>query len=122
MRLRSTVLFMTGLLLVSPVLAFPAPEGVAATLPKTQSQDVPFAAATVSEFLDSCDRDTSQCEFKLRLTLLDKLDARDATSVCIKDAHTRAPVIAWLKAHPQTHAWDPEDGIYAAYKALYPCP
>ena len=84
--------------------------------------DAPFEAATVSDFLTSCDRDTSQCDFKLRLALLNKLDTRDATSVCIKDAHTEKPVIAWLKAHQETHAMATEDGIYAAYKNLYPCP
>ena len=85
-------------------------------------QDAPFEAATVREFLASCDRDASQCTFKLRMTLLNKLATRDATSVCVKDVHTQEPVIAWLKAHPETHAMATEDGIYAAYKSLYPCP
>jgi hypothetical protein len=85
-------------------------------------QQAPFEAPTVAVFLASCDRDISQCEFKLRLALLDKLDSRDATSICTKDAHTEQPVIAWLKAHPETHAMATEDGIYAAYKSLYPCP
>ncbi len=90
--------------------------------PGARGEDAPFEAATVSDFLTSCDRDTSQCDFKLRLALLNKLDARDATSVCIKDTHTEKPVIAWLKTHPETHAMATEDGIYAAYKNLYPCP
>jgi hypothetical protein len=86
------------------------------------AQDAPFEAGTVRNFLASCDSDVSQCAFKLRLALLNKLNTRDATSVCIKDVRTQGPVIAWLKAHPETHAMATEDGIYAAYKSLYPCP
>jgi hypothetical protein len=93
-----------------------------ATAQNAALQDAPFEAATVSDFLATCNWDTSQCDFKLRLTLLNKLNARDATSVCLKDAHTHAPVIAWLKAHPETHAMATEDGIYKAYTSLYPCP
>lgn len=94
----------------------------AATAQNAAVQDAPFEAATVSDFLATCDRDTSQCDFKLRLTLLDKLNTRDATSVCLKGAHTHEPVIAWLKAHPETHPMATEDGIYTAYRSLYPCP
>lgn len=85
-------------------------------------QEAPFEAATVREFLAACDRDTSQCSFKLRMALLDNLTSRGATSICIKDAHTQAPVIAWLNAHPEIQNMATEDGIYAAYKSLYPCP
>ena len=90
--------------------------------PAASGADTPLEAATVSDFLILCNKDTSQCDFKLRLALLNKLDARDATSVCIKDAHTEKPVIAWLAAHQETHAMATEDGIYAAYRNLYPCP
>ena len=85
-------------------------------------QQAPSDAATVGEFLAACESDASQCQFKLRLALLNKLNRSNATSVCIKVAHTQEPVIAWLKAHPETHAMATEDGIYAAYKSLYPCP
>ncbi len=94
----------------------------AATAQNATLQDAPFEATTVRDFLASCGRDASQCDFELRLTLLDKLNTKDATSVCLKDVHTHEPVIAWLKAHPETHAMATEDGIYAAYKSLYPCP
>jgi len=93
-----------------------------ATAQTAAQQNAPFEAATVGEFLASCDKDVSQCDFKLRLALLNKLNSRDATSVCVKDAHSHEPVITWLKAHPETHAMATEDGIYAAYKSLYPCP
>jgi hypothetical protein len=96
--------------------------GHAAPAQPMSVQDAPFEAQTVADFLTSCDRDTSQCAFKLRLTLLDKLNSRDAISVCIKDAHTQQPVITWLKAHSETHGMATEEGIYEAYKSLYPCP
>jgi len=89
---------------------------------EAQQRDAPFEAATVNQFLASCDRDMSQCDFKIRLALLDKLPAADATSVCMKGAHFQEPVIAWLKAHPETWTMETEDGIYVAFKGLYPCP
>jgi hypothetical protein len=94
----------------------------AATAQNATFQDAPFEALTVDDFLASCGRDTSQCEFKLRLTLLDKLNVSGESSVCLKDVHTREPVITWLKTHPETHALPTEDGIFAAYRSLYPCP
>ena len=103
------------------VFCFTLMAGVA-TAQNTTQQDAPFEAATVKDFLASCGRDTSQCEFTLRLTLLDKLITRDASPICLKDVHTRGPVIAWLQVHPETHAMPTEDGLYAAYKSLYPCP
>jgi hypothetical protein len=89
---------------------------------QAQQQDATFEAATVNQFLASCGRDMSQCDFKIRLALLDKLLAPDATSVCLKGAHYQAPVIAWLNAHSETWTMETEDGIYAAFKGLYPCP
>jgi len=89
---------------------------------QAQSQDAPFEAATVNQFLTSCGRDMSQCDFEVRMALLNKLNAKDATSICLKGAHYQQPVIAWLKAHPETSDLATEDGIYTAFKELYPCP
>jgi hypothetical protein len=85
-------------------------------------QSTPLDARTVSRFLASCDKDMSQCYFELREALLNNLDTGQATSVCLKGGHYQAPVITWLKAHPETHAMATDDGIYTAYKSLYPCP
>lgn len=85
-------------------------------------QRAPFMATTVREFLNRCDRDTSECSFKLRMALLNHLNSPRATSVCIKDAHTQPAIIAWLKAHPEVQDMPTEDGIYVAYRTLYPCP
>jgi hypothetical protein len=84
-------------------------------------QNAPSEAATVSEFIASCDRVNSQCEFTMRQAVLDKLITRDATSICMTDVHPQKAVIAWLKAHPETHSMATEDGLYTAYNSLYPC-
>ena len=85
-------------------------------------QDAPFEAATVQAFLTACERDSSQCDYEIRETLLDKLPAQGAVSVCLNGAHYQKPVIAWLKAHPESQPMATEDGIYAAIRSLYPCP
>ncbi len=95
---------------------------LAAPLPAGAQPDAPFEAATVKVFLEGCGRDMSQCDFKVRMALLDKLAGKDAVSVCLKGAHYQQPVIDWLKAHPETGAMATEDGIYAAFRSLYPCP
>jgi len=100
---------------------------LAATIAGAQAQDAvrqdaPFTAATVREFLASCGHDMSQCDYTLRSVLLDRLNGKDATSLCLKGAHYQEPVIAWLKAHPETAPMPTEDGIYTAFKSLYPCP
>jgi hypothetical protein len=85
-------------------------------------QGAPLDAITVSGFLASCDKDMSQCDFELRQALLNKLDIKGSPQVCLKDAHYQTAVITWLRAHPETHAMATDDGIYTAYKSLYPCP
>ena len=89
---------------------------------QTPLQNAPFEAVTVDQFLVSCGRDLSQCDFKIRMALLDKLHAPGATSICLKGAHYHQPVLDWLKVHPETSTLETEEGIYRAFKALYPCP
>jgi hypothetical protein len=96
------------------------PAGPAAAQDAAQ-QKSPFDAATVSEFVLACDRDVSQCAFRMRQAVLDKLITKDATSICFTDINPREPVIAWLRAHPETHKMATEDGLYEAYKSLYRC-
>jgi hypothetical protein len=84
-------------------------------------QKSPSEAATVVECVTSCDHDSSQCEHMMRMAVLDKLLAKDATSICMTDVHPQKPVIAWLRAHPETYKMATEDGLYTAYKNLYPC-
>lgn len=84
-------------------------------------QNAPLEAATVGAFVTACEQSNPLCEYKLRMAVLDKINTRDAVSICIKDASPQKRVIAWLKAHPETHAMATEDGLYEAYKSLYPC-
>jgi hypothetical protein len=85
-------------------------------------KDAPLEATTVGGFLAGCDKDMSQCDFELRQALLNKLDIKGPAQVCLKGAHYQTAVITWLRAHPETHAMVTDDGIYTAYKSLYPCP
>lgn len=105
-------------ILVLAMMALPA----AAQDGANGQHQAPFEAATVTPFLQACARDMSQCDYTIRMTLLDKLPGKDATSVCLKDAHYQQSVLSWLKAHPETGKMATEDGIYAAFRALYPCP
>jgi hypothetical protein len=82
----------------------------------------PAEAKTVNEFIPACERDTSLCGFRLGMAVLNKLNTKDAISICLNDAYPQKPVIAWLKAHPETHKMETEDGLYIAYQSLYPCP
>jgi hypothetical protein len=81
----------------------------------------PWNAPTVEQFLPVCAKNIDLCEDEVREALLDKLDLRDAPEVCITGAHFFAPVIDWLRRHPETYHLKTEDGIYAAFKGVYPC-
>lgn len=87
-----------------------------------KQQDAPFEAPTVQGFLAACGRDMSQCDFEIRMALLDKLPDRNASSVCLKGAHYQQSVIDWLQHHAESWPMATEDGIYAAFRSLYPCP
>ena len=91
------------------------------TVAQDAGQQNPSEAATVRDFLASCDRNVSQCEHTMRMAVLNKLLTKDAKSICITDVHPQKPVMAWLTAHPETHAMATEDGLYTAYESLYPC-
>ncbi|HWU56606.1 MAG TPA: hypothetical protein VN175_13945 [Rhizomicrobium sp.] len=108
-------------LLISLVTCCALASGPAAAQNAAQ-QKPPSEAATISEFIASCDQNSSQCEYKMRMAALNKINTRGAVSICLTDDHPQKPVIAWLKAHPETHAMATDDGLYTAYKSLYPCP
>ena len=80
-----------------------------------------YEAKSVQQFLTVCNRDVSQCDLEISATLLDKLDTPGATSVCMTKAKYEEPVIAWLKDHSESWPMPTEDGIYTAFKTLYPC-
>ena len=90
--------------------------------PSATQQMSPSEAATVSEFVATCDGNISMCEYKMRMAVLNKINTRNSASICITDAHPQKRVTAWLSAHPETHKMATEDGLYEAYKNLYPCP
>jgi len=95
----------------------------ASAAPKSAAyQILPSEAVTVRDFIDSCDRNVSLCEYKMRMAALNNINTRDAVPVCLKNSEPRNEVMNWLKAHPETHGMATEDGLYKAYMTLYPCP
>jgi hypothetical protein len=94
-----------------------------AAAPQDTAQQIkPSEAVTVSEFVAACDREVSLCEFKMRTAALNNINTRNSMPICFNDTHPQKRVIAWLKAHPETSKMPTEDGLYMAYKSLYPCP
>jgi hypothetical protein len=82
----------------------------------------PWDAPTVEQFLSACAINNMLCDDEVRRALLDKLDMKkDTPQVCITEAHFQTSVIGWLKHHPEMHQMETEEGIYTAYKSLYPC-
>jgi hypothetical protein len=115
---RGRLLISLAFCVLVPCCVLAAGSAAAAQDPAQQN---PSEATTVSEFLASCDRNISQCEHTMRMAVLDKLITKDAKSICMTDVHPQKPVMAWLRAHPETHAMPTEDGLYTAYESLYPC-
>lgn len=110
------------LFLVMLMGAFSPPGAVYAADAFAAHQKSPSEAATVGEFVEACGRDAFHCEYKMRNAAINKINTQGATSICIRDKHPRQPVLAWLKAHPETYQMPTEDGLYQAYVSLYPCP
>src|SRR5579859_6296588 len=106
--------------LVLPFILFLAAPAAAAT-PNAPQLTTAYDAKSVQQFLSVCNRDMSQCDLEISTALLDKLDAPDATSICMTKAKYEEPVVTWLKDHSESWPMPTEDGIYTAFKTLYPC-
>lgn len=102
--------------------AFPVLAAAPTAFQDFPQRKAPSDAATVSEFIATCDGDLWGCEYKMRMAVLNNVNTRDATPICLTDAHPRTRVMAWLKAHPETYNMATEDGLYTSYKSLYRCP
>jgi hypothetical protein len=99
-----------------------APAAMPTASQNFSQRKAPSDAATVSEFIATCDGVLWGCEYKMRQAVLNNINTRDAASICLTDAHPRTRVMAWLKAHPETYNMATEDGLYTSYKSLYRCP
>lgn len=108
------------ILLAAPAVAQSAPQMNKADAPASV-RNTAYDTTSVQQFLSVCSRDTSGCSIEISAALLDKLDAPNATSVCMTDGHYEKPVVAWLKDHAESWSMPTEDGIYTAFKTLYPC-
>ena len=114
-------------LVVLPLILLAAP-AVAQSAPQVNKADATalvrntaYDTTSVQQFLSVCNRDASGCNIEISTALLDKLNARNATSVCMTDGHYEKPVVAWLQDHSESWPMPTEDGIYTAFKTLYPC-
>lgn len=103
-------------------IALAAQAGAQAAVAQYIQPRTAIDAVTVSDFIATCGRDNSLCEYKMRMAVLDKLKTRGATSICLTEVSPQKRVVAWLQAHPETHAMATEDSLYEAYKVLYRCP
>jgi hypothetical protein len=81
----------------------------------------PSEATTVGKFLSICSINVTLCNDEVRGALLNKLDLRNGAEICIGDPHFQTSVVDWLRIHPEVHQMPTDDGIYVAYKSLYPC-
>ena len=94
---------------------------IGAAFSDTQIPIGPWNAPTIEQFLPVCLKNIDLCDDEVRDALLDKLDLESAPEVCITGTHFQAPVIDWLIRHPETHHLEREEGIYIAFKGVYPC-
>jgi hypothetical protein len=85
-------------------------------------QMAPSETSTVEQFLTACNGNTMLCDDEVRGTFLNKFDLSKTPEICITGAHFQSSVLEWLRAHPEMHQLEREEGIYTAYKTLYPCP
>ena len=83
------VFLILSLLILSPALARAGEPAIA-----------PWQAPDVKMFLTSCAADSVQCDFEVRNVLLNRMNTRDSTPVCIKGGHFQQPVVAWLRGDP----------------------
>ena len=115
------VLPFTLILMAAPAAAQTASQSIK-TDTTASVRDTAYDTTSVQQFLTVCNNDTAhQCGLEISAALLDKLDARNATSVCMANGHYEKPVVTWLKDHSDSWSMPTEDGIYAAFKSLYPC-
>jgi hypothetical protein len=99
------------------LLALVAPSAYSETSPYPE----PFSAVTVKDYLASCKIHSDTCALEVGNALMDKIDFRGASQVCLNSGYDAHAILDWLISHPETHRMPTEDGIYLAMRSLYPC-
>jgi hypothetical protein len=118
--MRKLIAFEYVLLLVSLTTATPvysAPRVAPAAAPPISV----YGAPTIEDFLIACKSDQGGCIDEIGNALMSKMMYDGSSNVCIIFPSYGEPVPGWLSSHPETSKLAPEDGIFTAIQALYPC-
>ena len=99
------------------LLTLVAPSAYSETLTSPE----PFSAVTVKDYLATCIIHNDTCALEVGNALIDKIDLRGASQVCLNSGYDAHEILDWLISHPETHGMPTEDGIYLAMRSLYPC-
>jgi hypothetical protein len=114
---KAIILGFVSLLVSLATRAYPAPTVAPTTAPPSSV----YGAATISDFLNACKSDHGGCVDEIGNALMSKMTYSGSANVCINSPSYGEPIPGWLTSHPETWKLAPEDGIFTAIQALYPC-
>jgi hypothetical protein len=81
----------------------------------------PVGAATIKVFLAGCQRDQGGCALAIGSVLLDRMNFTGPSAFCLRTTNYVGPLTGWLTNNPATAPMSPDEGIFLALKAVYPC-
>jgi hypothetical protein len=118
--IRLGVIACMTILAVTPALAQISAKAPKPAAPITIPDSV-YSSANVGRFLAVCSSDQGGCADEVGNALMLKMGFDGSADICLPGADYSGPVIDYLKAHPETHAMQTEDGIYLAIRTVYAC-
>ena len=80
-----------------------------------------YSSSTVGTFLAACGSDQGGCADEVGNALMLKMRFDGSVNLCLPGPDYSGSVIDYLKAHPETHTMQTEDGIYLAVQKVYTC-
>jgi hypothetical protein len=80
-----------------------------------------YSSPDVGKFLAVCGSDQGGCADEVGNALMLKMQFDGSVNLCLPGPDYSGSVIDYLKAHPETHAMQTEDGIYLAIQKVYTC-
>jgi hypothetical protein len=118
------------------ILAVTAGQALAQTVSKTPAgsasinartaitsevQSSVYSSADVGKFLTVCGSDQGGCADEVGNALMLKMQFDGSVNLCLPGPDYSQGVVDYLKAHPETHSMQTEDGIYLAIQKVYTC-
>ena len=99
------------------------PASVNARTPAATAEMPPsvYSSSDVGKFLAVCGSDQGGCADEVGNALMLKMQFDGSVNLCLPGPDYSGSVIDYLKAHPETHAMQTEDGIYLAIQKVYTC-